>query len=263
MKIALLDTHPATAQATRSILVQAGFSCVIHTARTTLLRALPEDGADAVLIAAALPDDAMADIVRQLRQMHAHLPILVIAAPNAIPPIREAFAAGADDCCALDAPDCLLARLVAHQQRHQREQALAPSVVELGPYLLDRSAGCAYLHGVHIALTPKQFAVAWLLFATPGEPVGRDRLEKIVWGHVRGPSSRALDVIVSRLRRDMQLTAENGARLAGVHSVGYCLYVDGAGTAPDDLPAPPCGLDGPVLITGARAPAWQAAASSH
>jgi DNA-binding response OmpR family regulator len=99
----------------------------------------------------------------------------------------------------------------------------ASAVIELGPYRLDRTSRTVYLHGERVAVKPRVFDVAAVLFQNAGTIVSRGGLYASAWGHEYEGETRTLEVHISWLRKALQLDGTHGWRLRGVRQKGYGL----------------------------------------
>jgi DNA-binding response OmpR family regulator len=84
-------------------------------------------------------------------------------------------------------------------------------------------------------LTAKEFDLAAILFRNVGRIISRDLIAGLAWGHPYDGLSRAMDTHMSRIRKKLSLSAENGVRLNSVYTHGYRLTV---GDVDPEEPAP-------------------------
>jgi DNA-binding response OmpR family regulator len=159
-------------------------------------------------------------------------PVLIIAHRTSRLNLIDAFDAGADDYVRANDTGSLLSRVIGHHRRARRRDGSVRHI-GIGAYILDLDGHCAMLGDMTIHLTPKEFALARLMFSSPMITLPREHIETVVWGSTRPPLSRALAAMVARLRRVLQLRPEHGLTLTGVHAFGYRLDVHGL-----DAPGP-------------------------
>lgn len=231
--IALLDADPISAQQYSAVLGNAGIVSARFDRPIALFRELRRTVFDAVLVADNLPDERATSVVQALRcTTTCHAPILVIGQEPSGVDLISAFDAGADDYIPADDADSLLPRLIGHHRRARRREGNDGNRIGAGPYQLDLDAHSARLGDEVIHLTPKEFALAKVMFSSPGVTLPRQYIETVVWGATLPPLSRALAAMVARLRRVLQLGPQHGVKLCVVHACGYRLDITQAEPAP-------------------------------
>lgn len=161
-------------------------------------------------------------------------PVLLSASRNESTALEQALQAGAGDYLLKPLrPNEVLLRVQILLQRaypDYRDQHR----IRFAQYLFETPSNRLTRHGIAIALTQKEFALALLLFTHLGKPLSRAYLQDAIWA--RSPEddelpSRTLDTHVSRVRNKLQLTPENGFRLTPVYGYGYQLEQIGGAPA--------------------------------
>jgi two-component system response regulator RegX3 len=97
----------------------------------------------------------------------------------------------------------------------------ASAVIELGPYRLDCTSRTVYLHGERVAVKPRVFDFAAVLFENAGTIVSRAELYASAWGREYEGETRTVEVHMSWLRKALRLDGTHGWRLHGVRQKGY------------------------------------------
>ncbi len=161
---------------------------------------------DIMLLDLGLPDMDGIDIIRKVRTWSA-MPIIVISARSEDGDKVEALDAGADDY--LTKPfsvDELLARLrVALRRLHVQQPAGGESAVyENGSLRIDYAAGCAYLNGGEIHLTPIEYKLLCLLAKNTGKVLTHNYILKEIWGNYTASDVGSLRVFMAMLRKKLQ-----------------------------------------------------------
>lgn len=92
------------------------------------------------------------------------------------------------------------------------------------PFRFDLGNRCAWRDDRLIALSPKEFDLAYYLFFHRGRTVGNCELMTAVWSLPRTMDTRRIDTAACRLRKKMGLEAPDGLwRLKRLRSEGYKL----------------------------------------
>ncbi|CCQ75229.1 response regulator transcription factor [Magnetospira sp. QH-2] len=168
-----------------------------------------------LIISLTLPDEDGIVLVRKVRA-RSDIPILVLTSRDGMDDKLACFALGADDYVPKTVdPRELVARIGALLRRNDprsRKDALL-----VGEITLDRSRRLArHRSGAKVNLTPAEFSLLWILAQADGRVISRDNLVDAV-SVGDGPASyRAVDILVSRVRKKL----DKGAILTEPH-VGY------------------------------------------
>ena len=183
-----------------------------------------------------------ADPAHWLAQLRQRLdcPLMVVA--NAGDEVDEivALELGADDYLVRPfSPRKLLARLRALLRRRESPMHASAPVdehadrIEFGPLQLDRQALHASCHGRVLHLTPSQFEAVFLLAARAPRFVSREDMAAHLQSDAGAVSLRSVDVLMSRLRKQLQAHGASELAVVSVHGRGYRLELALAG-----VPAP-------------------------
>lgn len=225
--IALLASRASPLQPMQEMLSIAGFQCNLFQAGRDLIHGLSHDSYDMLIIDRDLPDISALDVIRTVRAVrNRDVPIVMFSGELNDDDMVEALDAGADDYLIRPLPArVLLARIAALRRRMAGTRLRAHMPLRAGPYELNNPGRYAMLNGERIAMTPKEFDLAMLMFANAGRILASQRIENTIWGHELPASSRALAGLVSRMRRTLNLCAENGVTITVVYAQGYRLDI--------------------------------------
>ncbi|RAS00357.1 response regulator transcription factor [Cupriavidus alkaliphilus] len=227
MNIALLMGFSPQLRTVAELLEGAGFRCRVFETGRELIHRVSQDLYDMLLIDDALPDLPALEVVRAVRSARSRdVPIILLAADNSEDKLVDALDAGADDyvCRPLNGR-VLMARITALRRRVTGERVRQGLVVQAGPYQLNSMGRFATLHGERIAMTPKEFDLAMMLFSNVGRVLAAERIQQAIWRHELPPLSRALAGLISRLRKTLRIGVANGIVITVVYAHGYRLDV--------------------------------------
>jgi two-component system OmpR family response regulator len=161
--------------------------------------AVEDQAFDAWLVDWQLPDGSGRDWVAQRRRARDRTPALMLTARDRLDDRIAGLDAGADDYLVKPfAPEELAARLRAVQRR----QRPATTFV-VGEAMLDLEAHAASTPAGRVELTAREWTLVEALAQRAGRVVAKSDLEQLVLGAADPPSSNALEVHVSSLRRKL------------------------------------------------------------
>ena len=160
---------------------------------------------DIVLLDLGLPDMDGVEVIRRIRSW-SQMPIIVISARSEDADKIAALDAGADDY--LTKPFSvaeLLARLRVTQRRlAAQENRTGESTFRNGSLLIDYGAGCAYLEGTPVKLTPTEYKLLCLLAKDVGKVLTHTYLTNKIWGSCWESDMASLRVHMATLRRKLE-----------------------------------------------------------
>lgn len=237
--IALLMGKSPQLHCVPELLARSGIRCKVFEAGRDLIQSVTQGPYDMLLIDDDLPDIPAIEVVRAVRGARSRdVPIMMLASDSSEDSLVDALDAGADDyVCRPLSSRVLMARIVALRRRVTGERLRQGLVVRAGAYQLNSAGRFATLRDERIALTPKEFDLAMLLFSNVGRVLPTSRIEQTVWRHELPPLSRALAGLISRLRKALRIGMENGVTITVVYVHGYRRDVLEEGASPR-LPAP-------------------------
>ena len=188
----------------------------------TAILAATSHNPDIILLDLGLPDMDGVEIISQVR-MWSNEPIIVISARSEDSDKIGALDAGADDY--LTKPfsvDELLARLRVTQRRLAIMNADATSSEFVnGSLRIDYAAGCAYLNGEELHLTPMEYKILCLLAQNVGKVLTHTFITQKIWGSAWENNVASLRVFMATLRKKLE-GAQDSAQYIQTHvGVGY------------------------------------------
>ena len=178
---------------------------------------------DVVLLDLGLPDVDGVQVIQRIRTW-SNLPIIVISARSEDEDKIQALDAGADDY--LTKPfsvEELLARLRVTQRRLAlaNDAAQSSSVFVNGKLKIDFAAGCTYLDGEELHLTPLEYKILCELARNVGRVLTHTYLTQKVWGNSWENQVASLRVFVATLRKKLEPEADSPQYIQTHVGVGY------------------------------------------
>ena len=179
---------------------------------------------DIMLLDLGLPDVDGVEVIKKVRTW-SNMPILVISARSEDMDKIETLDAGADDY--LTKPfsvEELLARLRVTQRRLAMMQAdvqTESAVFQNGNLRIDYAAGCAYLEGEELHLTPIEYKLLCLLSKNVGKVLTHTFITQKIWGSSWDNDVASLRVFMATLRKKIE-KQPNAPQYIQTHiGVGY------------------------------------------
>lgn len=238
-RIALIECDPAAAAALMSALRGAGHSCRRFAGGSDTPGELADMACDLLLIGRISSDTDPAEVIVAARGRFGYgLPIIAIVSPAHPEDFVHALDEGADYCLVRPVAGAVLLAQINAALR--RGTSAGPRVeASIGHLRLEPEGLRAYLDDELVELTAKEYALALLLCRNLGVPLGREHILATIWGDDVAPSTRTLDVHVSRLRTKLELRPDRGFTLAALYGRGYRLDFSGAAPAAVEKAMPP------------------------
>ena len=179
---------------------------------------------DVVFLDLGLPDRDGIDVIRQIRAW-SNMPVIVISARSEDADKIEALDAGADDY--LTKPfsvEELLARLrVTIRRLSLMSAGTGPeeSVYTNGALSIDYSAGCAFLNGGELKLTPIEYKLLCLLARNTGRVLTHTFITQKIWGRSWENDVASLRVFMVSLRKKLEPDADSPQYIQTHIGIGY------------------------------------------
>ena len=222
-KILVVEDDPAISNLIRTTLETQDYQ--FHTAQNgsgALMEAVSYNP-DVMILDLGLPDMDGVDIIKKVRGWSS-LPLIVVSARTEDRDKVEALDAGADDY--LTKPFSIeefLARLRAALRRSHTEAKAGEesSLYTNGDLTIDFAAGCAYVKGEEIHLTPIEYKLLCLLAQNTGKVLTHNRILKEVWGGAQASDIPSLRVFMATLRKKIEQHPDSPRYIQTHVGVGY------------------------------------------
>jgi len=228
MRLLVVEDEPEVSAFLLRVLREAAWAADVARTGAQALKALASLDYDLVILDLGLPDMDGFDLCRLIRERGDRTPVLMLTARDAVNDRVRGLDAGADDYLAKPfAVSELLARLRSLARRPV--VALEP-VLKIADLQLDPSTRGARRGTVEIALTSREYALLEYLMRNPRTVLSRAKILGHVWNDEFEPVANAVDVLVGRLRRKVDLPGL-AALVLTVRGSGYAI-TDRARSAP-------------------------------
>ncbi len=192
-----------------------------HNGKNALLEASSHNP-DILLLDLGLDDIDGMEVIGRIRGW-SDMPIIVISARSEDSDKIDALDAGADDY--LTKPfsvEELLARIRVSQRRlNLNGNQSSGTVFVNGELKIDYAAGCAYIRGEEMHLTPIEYKLLCLLSKNVGKVLTHTYITQKIWGSTWDKDVASLRVFMATLRKKLE-TAEGSTQYIQTHiGIGY------------------------------------------
>jgi len=219
--ILVVDDDPHLRELVRVFLQQHGFDVVEAANGAEALATLETCKVALVILDIMLPHMDGWEVCRRVRQFY-DVPVLMLTAKGETSQMLKGFQLGTDDYVVKPfEPLELVARVKALLKRYR---IATSQQVQIGALLMDRATFDVVVHGVHLTLPPKEFALLFKLAGAPGRTFTRDQLIEDIWGYDFAGNERTLDVHINRLRERFP-EDRHAFRIRTIRGLGYRLEV--------------------------------------
>lgn len=223
MRVLVVEDDVRLAQALGRILEENGYDTdIVHDGISG--RDWATSGLyDVVILDVMLPKLDGFSVVAELRRGGVSTPVLLLTARDAVPDKITGLDSGADDYMTKPfSPAELLAHLRALTRRQGEVvfETLAAGDLSLNLESFDLSCGSKSIH-----LSFKEFSLARVLLANPGQVVSKDLLIEKVWGVESSAEDNNVEAYVSFLRKKLAFLGST-TRIETLRKAGYRFVAD-------------------------------------
>lgn len=219
MRLLVVEDDTALGPFLRRGLESEGYRVRIVTDGGSAVEAFRQDLPDLTILDLNLPVKDGEEVLREVRQFDAELPVLVLTARQEVETRVRCLDLGADD---LMTKPFSLHELRARCRALTRRKREARLLLRAGDLELDRMEHTARRGGGAVALTNKEFALLEKLMLNRGQCVTRAELLDSVWNMERSQGTNIVDVYVNYLRRKLNDPAP-GSLIRTVRGQGYVM----------------------------------------
>jgi DNA-binding response OmpR family regulator len=197
------------------------------------LQLIESESPDIVLIHPGLPDMTLNRVIKELRDF-TKVPLMVLGDRADDMEVVTSLEMGADDYVPLP---CDLTELMVRIWALIRRSGMKPSepdgtgILNCGPLSINPATYEVFLDEQRIILTSTEFRLLHLLLRNRGTVVGRNTLERSLWGD-KTDSYGLVKKYVQRLRSKLGDNARRPIWIASIHGVGYRFIGPSAASLP-------------------------------
>ncbi len=215
-QVLIVEDEPRIASFVAMGLRAAGFTTHIEECGAPVAELVSTGDFDLVILDVGLPDLDGFEVLSQLRERDATIPVIMLTARSAVRDRVTGLEGGADDYVTKPFSfEELLARVRSRLRVAGQDSSLSLSHGELE---LDLRTRRAVSGGREVELSAREFSLVEVFLRHPDQVLSREQLLSAVWGYDFDPGSNVVDVYVRYLR--LKLGAEV---IQTVRGMGYRL----------------------------------------
>ena len=201
-KILLIDDDAQLGGPLAQYFQRFGLDLVCALTPSTGLALLRQGGLDAAILDVMLPEMDGFALCRTIRK-DSDIPIIMLTARGEVMDRVVGLELGADDYLPKPfEPRELVARLLTVLRRQRQPEALQQLLFD--GLAIDLDTRSVRRHGQAVELTSTEFELLGLLAREPGKVFSRDDILNRLRGHEAELQTRAVDLLVSRLRKKLE-----------------------------------------------------------
>jgi len=227
MRIGILEDEATQAAIYKLIFSPAQYQYEIYGTISAYLDALKHEQFDLLLLDWILPDGTAEEVLKWIREnIGWHMPVICVTSCDDETDVVKVLNLGADDYFVKSEKHFeLLARI---ESLARRIGGSAPDVLHFGPYEIRKDNQEIMVAGKKANLTQKEFELACYLFQNANKLLSRVHLLEKIWSLMAEVDTRTVDTHISRIRRKLKLSPQNGWDLLTVYGYGYRLHLNQA-----------------------------------
>lgn len=201
-KILIIEDDFMIAESTQTLLKYQGFDVDWVNNGIDGLKKIQHEQVDVVLLDLGLPMMDGMQVLKQIRQNHPNLPVLIISARDQLQQRVDGLNHGADDYLVKPYEfDELLARIHALLRRSGKEQIQnSEALLSYGDLVLDIEQHLVKFKGEYIDLSNREWAILVPLVTHPNKIFSKANLEDKLYDFDSEISSNTIEVYVHHLR---------------------------------------------------------------
>lgn len=227
MRIALLEDDLDQAKLMEVWLSDAGYHTYTYLTGAQMVGALSKESFDVIMLDWEVPDMSGFEVLQWIREnLDWNCPVIFITKRVQEEDVVKALEAGADDYMQKPVKRAEMLARISAVHRRNNPPGEDETIIEIDPYVIDLNKRVISVNGDDIELTQKEYELALFILRNAGRILSRGYLLERVWGKNPDINTRTVDTHVSRLRKKLAFSKENGWKLTSVYQHGYRLEPD-------------------------------------
>ncbi len=215
MRILVVEDESGIARFLSEGLTEEGYAVDLATNGNAGLEKALSNQYDLLLLDWMLPGISGIELCRRFRKENASTPVIFLTVKDSVDETVFGLKVGANDFVKKPfAFDELLARIKVQLRQKSGE----PTVLTLGPIVLNPETRQVTIHEQSINLTPREFSLLEFLMQNRGKVCTRTRILDHVWGINYHDNTSVIDVYINYLRKKLGV---GGPCIHTIRGVGF------------------------------------------
>jgi len=215
----LVEDEPVIQDNNRKILQRRGYKIRLAYTLAETRSIISESPPRAIVLDIQLPDGNGLDFLKELRRT-SNIPVLVLTSKGTPQAIIRGLESGGDDY--LTKPYDL-AVFLTRVEALLRRASILPDVLEIGALRLDPASGRAFIHGMDMVLTQKEYSLLQQFAQHKEKILSAEYLYDKVWGHEMLNDVNSLKALISKLRSKL---SGSGHTITASRGEGYYFEIE-------------------------------------
>jgi len=224
MKILVVDDEKSILNLIRMNLELEGYKIITSMSGLEALQKIRQAAPDFIILDIMLPDISGYNVLRKLRRSGCCVPVILLTAKDQLNDKLLGLQFGADDYMTKPfSNEELILRIRAITKRLQptdRDISTPTGELQLDGIRVLLAEREVFIDGQSVEVTSKEFDTLTLMLENCNRVFTREKLLESVWGYAFEGNTRAVDILIQRLRKKLGPYAEN---LRTIYGVGYKL----------------------------------------
>jgi two-component system OmpR family response regulator len=228
----VVDDEPSLGGLLSTVLRYEGWAVDTALSGQAAIRAAKGSPPDVIVLDVMLPDMTGLEVLRRIRALQPHVPVLFLTAKDAVEDRVAGLTAGGDDYVTKPfSLEEVVARLRALLRRAGAAAAATDSTLVVGDLILDEDSHEVTRAGEPITLTATEFELLRFFMRNPRRVLSKAQILDRVWQYDFGGQANIVELYVSYLRR--KIDAGRSPMIHTRRGAGYMLKA-----AETDAPVP-------------------------
>lgn len=228
MRILVIDDEDSIINLIRMNLILEGYEVITCKNGKEALKSFENENPDLVLLDLMLPDMDGYEVMKEIQKLDGNKPIILITAQNGLNSKLLGLQLGADDYITkpFDNRELILRIRAIWRRINKCKLSMINTVdkvennneINCGPIRLFKKERKVLIDNREVKLTYKEFDILHTMLQNKEKVFTRDELLQKIWGYNFIGNSRAVDILIKRLREKMGPYKEF---IETVYGVGY------------------------------------------